>query len=69
MKITFVESIEKSATEFYLLRQRAENETVFDKAVEWMTKNSFVCDMIFLEALCWLNMQECLEENNNATQQ
>jgi len=45
MKMTFQESIKKSATEFYLLRQRAENETVFDEAVEWMTKNSFVCDL------------------------
>jgi hypothetical protein len=45
MKMTFQESIEKSATEFYLLRQRAENKAVFDKAVEWMTKNSFVCDL------------------------
>jgi hypothetical protein len=45
MKMTFQESIKKSSTEFYLLRQRAENEALFDQAVEWMTKNSFVCDL------------------------
>lgn len=45
MKYTFEESMQKSATEFYLLRQSAENKEAFDKAVEWMSKKKFIADI------------------------
>jgi hypothetical protein len=45
MKVTFKQSIEYSATEFYMLRQRAENKDLFDKAVDWCVNQKFICDL------------------------
>lgn len=44
MKISFNDACNHSATEFYLLRQRAENKFLFDKAVEWMDRTRFSAD-------------------------
>lgn len=43
--MTFDQSIQHSATEFYLLRERAENQTAFDQAVEWMRNMKFRADI------------------------
>jgi len=43
--MTFDQSIQHSATEFYLLRKRAENQTAFDQAVEWMRSMKFRADL------------------------
>ena len=43
--MTFDESTQRSATEFHLLRERAENKTLFDQAVEWMQRNKFRADL------------------------
>lgn len=34
-----------SATELHLLRERAENKALFDKAVEWMNRMKFRADI------------------------
>lgn len=43
--MNFNDSASHSATEFYLLRQRAENQYLFDKAVEWMGRMKFRADI------------------------
>ncbi len=43
--VTFEQSINLSSTEFYLLRERAENKTIFDQAVQWMISNKFKCNV------------------------
>lgn len=45
MKITFEQSIEQSATEFYLLRQRAIDVDAFDRATEAMRAERYVVDI------------------------
>lgn len=45
MIVRFEQAIEYSATEFYMLRQRAENKDLFDKAVNWCVNQKFVCDI------------------------
>jgi len=42
---TFDDSIKNSAIEFHLLRERAENKTLFDQAVEWMRNMRFKADI------------------------
>jgi len=44
MKVTFEQSIEHSATEFYLLRERADDKNAFDEAVSWAINHRLVCD-------------------------
>lgn len=44
MKYSFQETIAISATEFYLLRQQAEDKDLFDKATNWMNRKKFTCD-------------------------
>lgn len=44
MRITFQQAIERSGTEFHLLRERAENPAAFDQAVERMISERFACD-------------------------
>ena len=43
--MNFNQSLQHSATEFYLLRQRAEYPPTFDKAVEWMHNKRFRADL------------------------
>lgn len=44
MKITFNQSIDLSAHEFSLLRQRAEDKRAFDQACEQMRKERYTAD-------------------------
>ena len=43
--MTFNDAASASATEFYLLRERADSQYLFDKAVEWMDKMKFRADI------------------------
>jgi len=43
--ISFSDACSHSATEFYLLRERAENQYLFDRAVEWMDRMRFRADI------------------------
>ena len=43
--MNFNQSIQHSATEFYLLRQRVEYPPTFDKAVKWMHDKKFRVDL------------------------
>jgi hypothetical protein len=45
MRLTFDQAIEQSATEFHLLRERAENKTAFDQAVERMRTERWTCNV------------------------
>lgn len=42
--MNFNDAASHSATELYLLRERAENQFLFDKAVEWMDRMKFRAD-------------------------
>lgn len=44
MKISFGKACELSATEFYLLRERAENPASFDLAAQQMMDEGWTCD-------------------------
>lgn len=44
-RMTFDQSIEQSATEFHLLRERAEDQAAFDQAVESMRTERWTCNV------------------------
>lgn len=60
--MNFNDAASHSATELHLLRERAENQFLFDKAVEWMDRMRFRAD---LKRGCTRNKHGVVAQYNN----